>query len=605
MKKIITHLKYSNKLSLISICSTFFPNLGMKNLNLLFIAFILCGSLEAQDLYETRFEVTGGKETPSYEEVINYFQRIANDFEEVAISEMGMTDAGLPLHVVLFDKKGDFDPKKWHDNDRLVLFINNGIHPGEPDGIDASMLFLRDMVLGKIEVPDDLAVAIIPVYNIGGHLNRGSFSRVNQNGPEEFGFRGNARNFDLNRDFIKADTKNSRSFQLIFNWLRPQVFIDTHVSNGADYQHVMTLISTQHNRLGGELGDYLENELNPILFDKMKKKNFQMVPYVNAWGGKPEDGWAQFKDSGRYSSGYAALFSTLSFMPETHMLKPYDQRVWSTYQLFLSFLEVIEKDGKKIVSLAKKDRLAQKEKNYFSLNHSLDRNEYKWIEYKGYESGQKPSRISGHPRLYYDRNKPFTKQVKFFDTYKEGISIEKPKAYVIPQGWFTVIENLQRNGVSWNTLNKDTMLTVSVYSISEFQTVQRPFEGHYLHNNIKVEKSQALIKFRAGDIVVPMDQESNRYIVEVLEPESEDSFFAWNFFDTILQAKEGYSAYVFEDLATDYLDQNPEIRKELEQAKSQNPELANSGPAQLRWVYEHSPWKEKEHNRYPVYRLEY
>jgi len=576
----------------------------MKNFALLIIASILSGQLLAQTQYRTLFESSGGKHTPTYEEVITYFKSIADDFEEVAIREMGMTDAGLPLHVVLFDRKRDFDPKKWHENDRLVLFINNGIHPGEPDGIDASMLLLRDIVLGKINFPDDMAIAIIPVYNIGGHLNRGSFSRVNQNGPEEYGFRGNARNYDLNRDFIKADTKNARSFQLIFNWLRPQIFIDTHVSNGADYQHVMTLISTQHNRLGGELGDYLENELNPILFEKMKEKNFPMVPYVNAWGGKPEDGWAQFKDSGRYSSGYAALFSTLSFMPETHMLKPYDQRVLSTYQLFLSFLELIEKDGEKIVALAKKDRLAQKEKNHFALNHSLDRKEHKLIEYRGYESGQKPSDISGHPRLYYDRNKPFTKQVKFFDTYVEGISIEKPKAYIIPQGWFTVIENLQRNGVRLNTLNNDTLLPVSIYTIQEFQTAQRPFEGHYLHSNIKVEKSQALLRFRAGDVVVPMDQETNRYIIEVLEPEGEDSFFAWNFFDTILQAKEGYSAYVFEDLASDYLDQNPEIKKELEVAKSQDPELDNSGPAQLRWVYERSPWKEKEHNRYPVYRLE-
>jgi len=576
----------------------------MKNFALLIIASILSGQLLAQTQYRTLFESSGGKHTPTYEEVITYFKSIADDFEEVAIREMGMTDAGLPLHVVLFDSKRDFDPKKWHENDRLVLFINNGIHPGEPDGIDASMLLLRDIVLGKINFPDDMAIAIIPVYNIGGHLNRGSFSRVNQNGPEEYGSRGNARNYDLNRDFIKADTKNARSFQLIFNWLRPQIFIDTHVSNGADYQHVMTLISTQHNRLGGELGDYLENELNPILFEKMKVKNFPMVPYVNAWGGKPEDGWAQFKDSGRYSSGYAALFSTLSFMPETHMLKPYDQRVLSTYQLFLSFLELIEKDGEKIVALAKKDRLVQKEKNHFALNHSLDRKEHKLIEYRGYESGQKPSEISGHPRLYYDRNKPFTKQVKFFDTYVEGISIEKPKAYIIPQGWFTVIENLQRNGVRLNTLNNDTLLPVSIYTIKEFQTAQRPFEGHYLHSNIKVEKSRALLRFRAGDVVVPMDQETNRYIIEVLEPESEDSFFAWNFFDTILQAKEGYSAYVFEDLASDYLDQNLEIKKELEKAKTEDPDLANSGPAQLRWVYERSPWKEKEHNRYPVYRLE-
>jgi hypothetical protein len=576
----------------------------MKKSFLLAIALCCSSLLLAQEQYLTLFEKSAGQETPVYADIIQYFRTLANDFEEVKMVEMGTSDSGMPLQVVLFDREQIFDPKKWHGTNRLVIFINNGIHPGEPDGIDASMMFLRDILLGKQQVPNGLALAIIPVYNIGGHLNRGSFSRVNQNGPEEYGFRGNARNFDLNRDFIKADTKNARSFQLIFNWLAPHIFIDTHVSNGADYQHVMTLISTQHNRLGGQTGEYLEKELNPTLYQKMKAKNFPMVPYVNAWGGKPEDGWPQFKDNGRYSSGYAALFNTLSFMPETHMLKSYKERVNSTYALFESFMEVAERDGSKIVKIVKEDRENRKTQSHFDLNHILDREQYKMIEFLGYESEQKPSEISGLPRRYYDKEKPFTKEVKFYDKYQTGISVEKPKAYVIPQGWYTIIENLQRNGVWLETLKSDTLLPVTVYHLSDFQTAQRPFEGHYVHSQIKVEKSQALLPFRAGDFLVAMDQVKNRYIMEVLEPEGEDSFFAWNFFDTILQSKEGYSAYVFEDLAADYLRTNPEIRDALEAAKKADPTLANSGPAQLRWVYERSPWKEKEHNRYPVFRIE-
>lgn len=576
----------------------------MKKILLLVLAILIFQGVSAQEKYITLFEQREGKETPIYSEVIQYFQALANDFKEVKMVEMGMTDSGFPLHVLLFDRQEIFDPKKWHEANRLVLFINNGIHPGEPDGIDASMMFLRDILLNKIEVPEDLAMAIIPVYNIGGHLNRGSFSRVNQNGPEEFGFRGNARNFDLNRDFIKADTKNTRSFQQIFTWLKPQLFIDTHVSNGADYQHVMTLVSTSHGKLGGEMGTYLDQELHPKLYSGMKTKDFPVVPYVNAWGTKPEDGWAQFKDNGRYSSGYAALFGTLSFMPETHMLKPYDQRVASTYALMETFMEIIREDSGKIVAKAAADRKAKKEQEEFGFNFTLDRDQHKLIEYMGYESGQKPSDVSGLPRLYYDRGKPFTKEVKFYDTYTAGLNIKKPEAYIIPQGWFTVIENLQRNGVQMEEIKNDTVIQVTIYHVADFQTAQRPFEGHYLHSNTQITPSQAMINFRAGDMMIPMNQETNRYIMEVLEPQSEDSFFNWNFFDTILQAKEGYSAYVFEDLASEYLKQNPEVRIDLDEAKSKDEELAKSGPAQLRWVYEHSPWKEKEHNRYPVYRVE-
>lgn len=577
----------------------------MKKILCILFAILAWSPAFSQGKYITLFEKSGGKETPEYGAVIDYFQLLARDFKAVKIVEKGMTDAGYPLHVVLFDQQGDFDPAKWHKDKRPVLFVNNGIHPGEPDGIDASMMWLRDILLGKIKVPTDLAIAIIPVYNIGGHLNRGSFSRVNQNGPEAYGFRANARNYDLNRDFIKADTRDAQSFQEIFAWLSPHVFVDTHVSNGADYQHVMTLISTQHNRLGGMPGKYLREELDPMLYEKMKAKGFPMIPYVNAYGSKPEDGWNQFKDSGRYSSGFAALFGTLSFMPETHMLKPYDQRVKSTYALLEVFLDVLARDGQRIADMVNADRKAKINQVNFGLNHTVDRSQYREFEFLGYRSAQKTSEVSGLPRLYYDREQAFTATIKFYDGYQETLTIQRPRAYLIPQGWFPVIENLKRNGVRMERLEKDTLLTVAAYHIADFQTAQRPFEGHYLHSQIKVTKSTMSIPFRKGDYLVPMSQEANRYIIEVLEPEGEDSFFAWNFFDTILQQKEGYSAYVFEDLAASYLRENPSLQKELEAERANNPEFAKNASAQLRWVYERSPWKEKEHNLYPVFRLEY
>jgi hypothetical protein len=576
----------------------------MKKILCILLTISACFPAFSQGKYITLFEKSGGKETPEYGAVIDYFQLLARDFKAVKIVEKGMTDAGYPLHVVLFDQQGDFDPIKWHRANRPVLFVNNGIHPGEPDGIDASMMWLRDILLGKIKVPTDLAIAIIPVYNIGGHLNRGSFSRVNQNGPEAYGFRANARNYDLNRDFIKADTRNAQSFQEIFAWLNPHLFVDTHVSNGADYQHVMTLISTQHNRLGGMPGKYLREELDPMLYEKMKAKGFPMIPYVNAYGSKPEDGWNQFKDSGRYSSGFAALFGTLSFMPETHMLKPYDQRVNSTYALLEVFLDVLARDGQRIADMVNADRKAKINQVNFGLNHTVDRSQYREFEFLGYRSGQRTSEVSGLPRLYYDREQAFTATIKFYDGYQETVTIQKPRAYLIPQGWFPVIENLKRNGVRLERLEKDTLLTVAAYHIADFQTAQRPFEGHYLHSQIKLTKSTMAIRFRKGDYLIPMNQETNRYIIEVLEPEGEDSFFAWNFFDTILQQKEGYSAYVFEDLAASYLRENPSLQKELEAERSNNPEFAKNASAQLRWVYERSPWKEKEHNLYPVFRLE-
>ncbi len=256
---------------------------------------------------------------------------------------MGMTDAGFPLHLVVVSNNGDYNFESIHKKNKRIILVNNGIHPGEPDGIDASMLLARDIVTGKYKLPANVVLAIIPVYNIGGCLNSSADYGIDQNGPAENGFRGNSQNLDLNRDFIKCDSKDARAFAEIFHLTDPDVFVDNHVSDGADYQHVMTLLTSQHNKLGGVMGEYLDKEFEPALYALMKEKGYDLVPYVNSFGDTPEDGWPEFWDSPRYSSGYAALWNSFAFIPETHMLKPYEQRVKSTYALMQCFIEFTAK----------------------------------------------------------------------------------------------------------------------------------------------------------------------------------------------------------------------------------------------------------------------
>lgn len=522
---------------------------------------------------------------------------------KVKLLEMGMTDAGYPLHLVVVSENGDHNFSNIKKNNKRVILINNGIHPGEPDGIDASMLLVKDIVAKKYPLPDNVVLAIIPVYNIGGCLNRSDLYRVDQNGPEEFGSRGNSQNLDLNRDFIKNDSKDARAFAGIFHLTDPDVFVDNHVSNGADYQHVMTLLSTQHNKLGHVMGEYLEKEFEPALYSSMKAKGFDLVPYVNVWGDVPEKGWQQFYDAPRYSSGYAALWHSFSFTPETHMLKPYDQRVKATYALMQSFIEFTSKNNSTIKSLRDRQRDVVKNATTLPISWEWVKDKSKEIEFKGYASGYKNSEVSGLPRLYYDRQKPFTQRIKFFNQYAPSNEIKKPVAYVIPQGWWKVIEILQLNKVNMRKLKNDTIIEVEVYKIDDYKTSPRQFEGHHLNSDVKVSKKVLAIKFRKGDWYVPMGQNADRYLMETLEPQGGDSFFAWNFFDPILGQKEGYSDYVFEDEAARYLQSNPDLRLKLEERTISDSVFAKSGRAQLNFVFQNSKYYEKDHMRYPVYRV--
>ncbi|RYY64242.1 MAG: hypothetical protein EOO13_18725, partial [Chitinophagaceae bacterium] len=287
----------------------------------------------------TRFEKSGGKETATYQEAIEWYKKMDAASPMVLLKTMGVTDAGYPLHLLMISGDGKFDPIQWHLQKKLVIFINNGIHPGEPDGIDASMMLVRDIINKKVLLPNNVALAFIPIYNIGGSLNRNAYTRANQNGPVEYGFRGNAQNLDLNRDFTKSDSKNARAFVEIFQYLRPDIQVDNHVSDGADYQHTMTLITTQYDKLGASLGKWVREIFEPKLYSNMAKKGWEMIPYVDFGSTDFSKGMTMFMDPPRYSSGYAALFNTISFMPETHMLKPYKERVQSTFDLMKTFIE--------------------------------------------------------------------------------------------------------------------------------------------------------------------------------------------------------------------------------------------------------------------------
>ncbi|MBA3828537.1 MAG: hypothetical protein H0X33_06335 [Taibaiella sp.] len=567
------------------------------------LLFIISSISYAQQM-PTPYEISGGTHTATYAEAIDYYKALTGKYPVIKMEEAGQTDAIYPLHVVYYSRDTDFNVNGWKQKNKIVLLINNGIHPGEPDGIDACMMLLRDAAAGKIKIPRNVVLAVIPIYNIGGALNRNSYSRANQNGPEAYGFRGNGQNLDLNRDFIKADARESRSFAELFHKLDPDIFIDNHVSDGADYQHIITLLATQHNKLGGATGRLMDSTIVPLVYESMKHRGYDLVPYVNDFATTPDHGWTAFYDPPRFSSGYAVLFQTMAFVPETHMLKPYRQRVQATYALMQSFIQIAARNADAITAARTSDRKALEQAKRLTLQWTADTTRYRMIPFKGYEAGYRASAVSGKPRLYYDHDKPFTKQVPFYDHFVPSSSVTVPSAYLLPQGWKDVADRLRMNDVVLAPLEHDVTIYVTAYHIDKYETVPRPYEKHYLHRNITVTPEKQTIKFLRGDYIIATSQPAKRYIVETLEPTAPDGFFAWNFFDAILQQKEYFSDYVFEDEAERLLQKDPTLRKKLQEKMQSDTTLRNNGAAQLDFIYRSSPYMEPGYMRYPVFRVE-
>lgn len=550
--------------------------------------------------YDTAFEKGNGNQSASYDEVISFYQLLDNDFSTIKMQTMGTEDSGNYLHTVAYSADGKFDYK---DTSKSIIMIVNSIHSGEPDGVDASMLLFRDLATAKIKAPKNTIIVTVPVYNIGGYLNRNSTWRTNQNGPEEYGFRGNARNYDLNRDMIKADTKNTKGLVTIFHKLNPDIFIDNHVSNGADYQYTLTYIQTEPGKIGKELGDFMNSRVTPAIVADLKLKGIESVPYVNVWHGTPDKGFVQFNDSPRYTTGYASLFNSIGYVVETHMWKDYDKRVKATYEFMLSTIKYADANVKNLKSIRKTNASLFKPKSNYFFAWEIDSSKIEKRAFLGYEGIVKKSNVTTGDRLYYDRNQPYNKEIDFYTHYKPNKSIVIPNAYVISKSWWNVIELLKANHSKYSLLKKDTVIEVESYRIADYKTAVQPYEGHYPHRNTSVVKTVEKIKFSKGDYLFPTNQEGIKYLVEVLEPEMADSFFNWNFFDTILQQKEGYSDYLFEDLAVTIFQENPELKKQFDEKLKSDVSFAKNPEAQLDWVHKHSVYYEKAHMQYPVYRI--
>ena len=548
-----------------------------------------------------------GNTTPTYSELIDRYRKLASDHKEIELYAMGQSDYGLPIYVCVLN--GAQDSVKTFEKARqsTSLMINNGIHPGEPDGINACLIWIEDWIAAGKSTKDMPVIGIIPSYNVGGTINRSSSSRANQDGPEEYGFRGNAQNLDLNRDFIKMDSKNMFAFAKIFHALDPDVFIDTHVSNGADYQYTLTYISSVKERMAPSMAKITYKKFIPFMRGHLAKLDIDLIPYVNLVDDVPKKGMSVFNDLPRYSMGYTSLFNTMSFTIETHMLKAFNDRTQATLSFLKNTITWMSENSSEIEDAREAAFKYDHSLVEFPFNYQLtDKKDS--ILFKGYAHSYPTSDVTGLIRLKYHRDLPFEKYIPFFKSYAPKNNLEIPDYYIVGQQCNDVLSRLKANGVEFekdsSILSNFKKAKMEQYKVKGFKSKKRPYEGHFLHSNIEVDLRPPIeVMLKEGDVLIPTDQRNRRFIVSVLEPEMPDSYFAWNFFDSYVQQKEYFSSYVFEDKALEILAKDKELKNRFEKKKASDKEFKENGYAQLYFIYQHSEYYEPTHNLLPLFRI--
>ena len=556
----------------------------------------------------TPYEQGNLNQTTTWADCIAWYHDLARQYPAVLrFEQVGVSDAGVPIHAGVVSSDGVFDRAAIKASGRAVFFNNNGIHPGEPEGVDGCMALVRDFCVEpeRLAALGTTVFLFVPLYNVDGAFNRADTSRVNQDGPEQFGFRGNSRHLDLNRDFVKCDTLTARAFNELFTAWDPDVMVDTHTSNGADYSYTMTLIHTQADKLGGGLGEFLRAEMLPAMYAGMDARGWPTCPYVNPVQDSPDHGIAEFLETARFSTGYAALHHTIGFMPETHMLKPFRDRYESMRALVDVALAFTVQNAPRIQALRRAAKDAGRTQAEWPVRWKMDEANPSSFRFKGYEAKYKKSVLGDYTRLYYDRSSVWERDIAYYNRFPVDASVPAPQAYVVPQQWREAIERLEWNGVRMERIDADRVQNVAYYQIDSVTSRPTAYEGHMFHDDVVLERRHASVQLRAGDVLVPLDQDNARYAVETLEPLAHDSFFRWGFFNSVLEKKEAYSEYVFEDEAERLLAQEPELAVKFEQWKGEHPGLLTNQEAVLDFIFANcARYREPEWRRYPVFMIE-
>ena len=549
----------------------------------------------------TPAEKTRLARTPRYEQTVSWLRKLVDAAPELAMVSLGTSPEGRDIWMVIASPQGASTPEALRANGKPTLLAQAGIHAGEIDGKDAGMMLLRDLtVRGNLsDLLREANFLFVPIFNVDGHERFSRFSRMNQRGPEETGWRVNARRLNLNRDYSKLDTPEMRALVTALNRWEPDLYLDLHVTDGLDYQYDITYGYNGPHAFSPKIAGWLDRYLTPAVNRDLREWGHTPGPLIFPADFKdPENGLVLWTGDIRFSNGYGDARHLPTVLVENHSLKPYDQRVLGTYLFLESALRTLGLQGDRLLKAIASDRSRKTARVPLDWQIPADLDE--WLEILGVESRRLPSPISGRERVEWTGipavlGYPYRKQTE------PSITVDRPIAYWIPPAWSDVIERLAIHGVRFERITEPREIAVEMYRIGDPVLETAPFEGH-----VRVTGTPQLEKIRRvfppGSIRVPTSQPLGILAMLLLEPAAPDSFFQWGFFHQILQRTEYAEAYVLEPMAERMLAGDEALRVEFEEKLREDAEFAADPDARLLWFYERTPYFDPEWLLYPVAR---
>ncbi|HEU4795244.1 MAG TPA: M14 family metallopeptidase [Pyrinomonadaceae bacterium] len=559
---------------------------------------------------QTHAEQTNYRQTPNYADTIAFAHQLAAASPSIEYRSFGHSGQGRELPLLIASETQAFTPEAAREQGKAVVLIQACIHSGEPDGKDAGFALLRDIAITKTAagILQNVVLLFMPIYNTDGHERSTPYNRINQNGPESMGWRTTATYQNLNRDYMKAETPETRAWLRLWNEWNPDLFIDCHVTDGADYRCNITF---HHEHHAGVDDAVLEWERD--VFDNKVARATEAAGNVISWYLEFIDnrdltlGTRDFNGSPRFSTGYVPLRNRPGILIETHMIKDYRSRVIGTYDFLRAALTEVNNDPDRLIRIGREaDQRtvdagqAYNPSNLFPVDFELT-DETSPFELKAFSYETEQSDISGDLRVIYGRG-PLDLTIPMYQTFRVTAAVAPPLEYIVPAQWTNVIEVLHAHGVRFRSLAEAASIEVESYRFTKVQWPSGPFEGRHMPR-FDVEGVTEVREFPAGSVVVPLAQPLGKLILNLLEPQAPDSFARWGFFNAIFEEKEYAEHYVLEALAREMLAADPELKREFEELLARDPEFAASAAHRLRFFYKRSPYWDPQMDLYPIGRI--
>lgn len=568
------------------------------------------GSTALQD-WPTPAESSDYARTPRHAETVAWFDRLAAHSPLVHVGRFGTTPQGRALPMVVIATNGEFDARSARGSGKEIVLIQAAIHGGENEGKDALMAFARDIAVhGRHhELLEHVVLVLLPIFNVDGHERFSPYSRINQNGPDEMGWRVTATNLNLNRDFAKADAPEMRAWLALWNHWDPDLLVDMHNTNGADYQYALTWAFERAGNLHPAVAQWQEHVFNGRIAPAMEARGWPLFTYVTMVD--PTDlsqGLAEWASSPRYSTGYAAAVNRGGLLLETHMLKDFRTRTEVNVAMLEELLRgLAERPGSLRAAVQQADAHTVARAGRADPRLAVDfrtTDATRPIDFLGYAYTRETSDLSGGPWVRYDQDQPETFELTMRDEFEPTVLVELPAAYIVPPQWAAVIDRFDAHGIDYERIEESMTLDAGVYRFNEVGFQPRPVEGRQLPTGFTQTLGVEPVEVPAGSVLVSLDQRRANLVVHLLEPAAPDSLLRWGLFNAIFEDREYAEARVMEAMAREMLDADPALRAEFEARRDADPEFAASPRAILRFFYQRTPYFDQALNRYPVLRIE-